>query len=51
MTGIVVTMVWCGAVTFVLLKLVDMFVGLRVTVEQETEGLDTVLHNETGYNL
>jgi len=51
LTGIVVTMVWCGAVTFVLLKLVDMFVGLRVTVEQETEGLDTVLHNETGYNL
>ncbi|HEU5339389.1 MAG TPA: ammonium transporter [Sulfuricaulis sp.] len=51
LTGIVTTVVWCGAVTFVLLKLVDMFVGLRVTAEQETEGLDTVLHNETGYNL
>jgi ammonium transporter, Amt family len=51
LTGIVTTVVWCAAVTFVLLKLVDMFVGLRVTVEQETEGLDTVLHNETGYNL
>ena len=51
LTGIAATVVWCGAVTFVLLKLVDMFVGLRVTAEQETEGLDTVLHNETGYNL
>ncbi len=51
LTGIVATVVWCGAVTFVLLKLVNVIVGLRVTVEQETEGLDTVLHNETGYNL
>ncbi|MBI3570077.1 MAG: ammonium transporter [Gammaproteobacteria bacterium] len=37
--------------TFILLKLIDVMLGLRVTVEQETEGLDTVLHNETGYNL
>jgi len=38
-------------VSFVLLRAIDAVVGLRVTVEQETEGLDTVLHNETGYNL
>jgi Amt family ammonium transporter len=50
-TGILVTAAWCGIVTFILLKLVDVTLGLRVTVEQETEGLDTVLHNETGYNL
>ena len=37
--------------SYLLFKLIDAMVGLRVTVEQETEGLDTVLHNETGYNL
>jgi Amt family ammonium transporter len=51
LTGILVTAAWCGIVTFILLKLIDVTLGLRVTVEQETEGLDTVLHNETGYNL
>jgi Amt family ammonium transporter len=51
LTGIFVTAAWSGIVTFILLKLVDVMLGLRVTVEQETEGLDTVLHNETGYNL
>ena len=50
-TGIFVTAAWSGIVTFILLKLIDVMLGLRVTVEQETEGLDTVLHNETGYNL
>ena len=50
-TGILATAVWSGVVSFVLLKLIDAMIGLRVTAEQETEGLDTVLHNETGYNL
>ena len=50
-TGILATAAWCGVVTFILLKLIDLMLGLRVTIEQETEGLDTVLHNETGYNL
>jgi len=49
--GVAVTMLWSGVLTFVLFKLVDALVGLRVTSEEETEGLDTVLHNETGYNL
>jgi Amt family ammonium transporter len=49
--GVGATLLWSGALTFVLLKLVDAVMGLRVTVEEETEGLDTVLHNETGYNL
>jgi Amt family ammonium transporter len=35
----------------VLLKLADALAGLRMTAEEETEGLDTVLHNEKGYNL
>ncbi|MHB8534246.1 MAG: ammonium transporter [Sulfuricaulis sp.] len=51
LTGVLATAVWSGAVSFVVLKSIDAAIGLRVTVEQETEGLDTVLHNETGYNL
>lgn len=50
-TGVLVTAVWSGAATYLLLKLIDALVGLRVSIEHETEGLDTVLHNETGYNL
>ena len=50
-TGVLVTAVWSGAVSYLLLKLIDAMVGLRVSIEHETEGLDTVLHNETGYNL
>ncbi|OGA37907.1 MAG: ammonia channel protein [Betaproteobacteria bacterium RIFCSPLOWO2_12_FULL_62_13] len=51
LTGVLATAVWSGVVTFVLLKVSDVLVGLRVTAEEETEGLDTVLHNEKGYNL
>jgi Amt family ammonium transporter len=49
--GVGATLLWSGVLTFVLLKLVDVLIGLRVTTEEETQGLDTVLHNETGYNL
>ena len=49
--GVAVTAAWSGAFTFGLLKLSDAVAGLRVAPEEETEGLDTVLHNETGYNL
>ena len=51
MTGMLATIVWCGVVTFVLLKLVNAIVPLRVTDEQETEGLDLVLHEERGYDI
>jgi Amt family ammonium transporter len=51
LAGVVTTAVWSGAASFVILKLVDALVGLRVTSEQETEGLDVVLHDEAGYNL
>ena len=50
-TGILATAAWCGIVTYILLKLIDATLGLRVSLEQATEGRDTVLHNETGYNL
>jgi Amt family ammonium transporter len=43
------TLAWCSIATFVLLRLVDLLVGLRVTPEQEREGLDVIEHNERGY--
>jgi len=45
------TIVYCGVVSFILLKVIDAVIGLRVTDEQEQEGLDLVLHDEKGYNL
>ncbi len=44
--GVGVTLAYSGVVTFVLLKLVDLTIGLRVTEEQEREGLDVALHGE-----
>jgi Amt family ammonium transporter len=49
--GVIVTAVWSGVLTWVLLKLVDAVAGMRVGADEETEGLDTVLHGEKGYNL
>src|SRR5688572_29886113 len=49
--GVVATALWSGVLTWILLKLVDAIVGMRVAADEETEGLDTVLHNEKGYNL
>jgi Amt family ammonium transporter len=49
--GAVVTAAWCGIATFLLLKLVNVVTPLRVSAEQETEGLDLVLHEERGYSL
>jgi Amt family ammonium transporter len=50
-TGIVAVGAWSGILTWILLKLTDVVAKLRVAGEAETEGLDTVLHNEKGYNL
>ncbi|MCB1761837.1 MAG: ammonium transporter [Gammaproteobacteria bacterium] len=43
------TLVYGGIVSFILLKLIDAFIGLRVSDEEETEGLDLALHDERGY--
>ncbi|MEJ2406454.1 MAG: ammonium transporter [Candidatus Thiodiazotropha sp.] len=48
--GVIATLVFTAVVTFVILKVVDALVGLRVSREQEIEGLDIVLHEERGYN-
>ena len=44
--GVLVTIVYDAVVSFVILKVIDMVVGLRVTEEQEREGLDVSLHGE-----
>ena len=49
--GVISVAAWCGIVTWILLKLTDAMTGMRVTPDEETEGLDTVEHNEKGYNL
>ncbi|MDH3561116.1 MAG: ammonium transporter [Gammaproteobacteria bacterium] len=49
--GVAATLVWCAIVSWVILKVVDSVIGLRVDRDQETEGLDIVLHDETGYNI
>jgi Amt family ammonium transporter len=49
--GAVSIALWCGVISFILFKAIDMIVGLRVSEEQETEGLDLTQHDERGYNL
>ena len=45
--GILATIVWCAVVSFILFKVIDLTIGLRVTPEEEVEGLDYSLHGET----
>jgi Amt family ammonium transporter len=49
--GMVATIAWCGIVTAGLLKLIDLVMPLRVSSDEETEGLDLVLHEERGYDI
>ena len=51
LTGVIATLVWSGALTFVIVKVVGSVVGLRASTEEETEGLDVVTHGERGYEL
>jgi Amt family ammonium transporter len=44
--GIAVTAVWCGGVSWILLKLIDAVIGLRVGLDEERMGLDVTLHGE-----
>ena len=47
----VITATWAGVASYVLLKITDNIVGLRVTEDDEATGLDISLHEERGYNL
>jgi len=49
--GVLVTLAYTTIATIIILKLVDLGIGLRVAEEDESMGLDLALHNETGYNL
>ena len=49
--GVAATFGYCAVATWIILKIIDVVVGLRVTEDEETQGLDIVLHDETGYNL
>ena len=51
LTGVVATLVWSGVATFVLVKITQALVGLRVDADTETEGLDLIAHGERGYDL
>ncbi|TAM49761.1 MAG: ammonium transporter [Paraburkholderia sp.] len=44
--GVLTTVVYSGVLSFVLLKIIDLVIGLRVAEEEEREGLDVVLHGE-----
>ena len=50
-TGVLITVAWSGVVSLVLFKLIDLGIGLRVSEEQEREGLDTASHGERAYTL
>ncbi|KAA0573561.1 ammonium transporter [Azospirillum sp. B21] len=45
--GVLYTMVWCAVATFVLLKVIDVVMGLRVDEDVERDGLDLALHGES----
>ncbi len=45
-----ITIVWCGVVSVVLFKLIDMTIGLRVDAESEARGLDLSTHGEAAYH-
>ncbi|MDP2903218.1 MAG: ammonium transporter [Methylovulum sp.] len=47
--AIVVTIIWSALFSYLILKGLDKWIGLRVTADEEVQGLDTVLHEETGY--
>ena len=49
--GVAATFGYCAVMTWIILKVVDVIVGLRVNEDEETQGLDIVLHDETGYNI
>jgi len=48
--GVLITIVWSGVVAFIAFKIADLTIGLRVTEEDEREGLDIASHGETAYN-
>ena len=48
--AVVTTIVWSGVVSVIAYKIVDLLLGLRVSEEEEREGLDISSHGESAYN-
>ena len=48
--AVLITVVWSGVVSFIAYKVVDLTIGLRVSEEDEREGLDITSHGETAYS-
>jgi Amt family ammonium transporter len=48
--AVLLTIVWSGVVSVVAFKIVDLTIGLRVTEEEEREGLDIASHGESAYH-
>ena len=48
--GVILTIVWSGVVSLIAYFIVDKTIGLRVTEEEEREGLDISAHGETAYH-
>ncbi len=51
LTGIVAVLAWSLAATFVIVKITQALVGLRISEDDEVQGLDLTAHGEAGYNL
>ncbi|HIG56148.1 MAG TPA: ammonium transporter [Candidatus Latescibacteria bacterium] len=49
--SVIFTIVYSGVLSFLILKIVDVLVGLRVNEDEESQGLDLALHSEQGYNM
>tara|TARA_B100000686_G_scaffold338737_1_gene411697 strand:+ start:77 stop:1282 length:1206 start_codon:yes stop_codon:yes gene_type:complete len=48
--GVIAVGVWCFVITWIITSIIKKTIGLRVSDDQETEGLDTSIHGEKGYN-
>ena len=49
--SVIVTVVFAFVMTLIILKVIDLVMGLKITDEEEEKGMDTSLHNETSYSL
>jgi Amt family ammonium transporter len=51
LTGVAVTALWSGLASFILIRITQALVGLRVSRDAESQGLDLAAHGEAGYNV
>ena len=49
--GVMATVIYTGVVSAVILKVIDLIIGLRINEEEEAQGLDLAAHDERGYIL